>query len=86
MRIHTTLQHWLSWFGAVQATVSQRRQLNYLLHYNDKTLHDVGLCRTDIELVMRLPLGKSMFDRLIHLSQQRRDYEARFRGDQCHEN
>lgn len=57
-------------------SVKNRRQLNHLSAFSDHELADIGLMRTDLELVMRTPLGIDPTARLSRFARERHRVES----------
>ena len=52
-------------------SVKYRRDVNYLSRLSDQQLADIGLMRTDLEVVMQGPLSVDPTSRLSHYARER---------------
>lgn len=60
-------------------SVRNRRQLSHLLRLTDHELADIGLTRTDVEVVTRARLGVDPTARLDHFARERNRVEMNAR-------
>ena len=60
-------------------SLKNRRQVNHLAQLSDYELADIGLMRTDLEVVMRTPLGVDPTVRLSRFARERYIVESNAR-------